>query len=364
MGVFFRKSIRVGPFRYNLSKSGIGVSAGIKGLRLGSGPKGNYVHMGRGGIYYRKTLNGQKGSNQNDTDVNFSGNGQSGASNLPPPAESVGEFREIDSGSIALMTSESSRELLKEIQDRHGKFRLFPATVVCSVVAALAMLIGGVSAPIFVVVSVALVVLCLVASNRDQVAKSVVLFFEFDDELQASYESILETFKNLAACGRIRHIHALADVRDKKYHAGADAVVQATNVTPKTGTLPFLKTNIDFPIFPAGRQKLAFLPDRLLVFEPDGVGAVEYEDLKFEISTGKFIESGGAPHDAKVVGQTWKYVNKKGGPDRRFKDNPELPIVECEYLEFTSGNGLREQFQFSRLGVAEPFERAIRRIVR
>ena len=54
MSFFLRKAIRFGPIRFNLSKSGIGVSAGIKGLRIGTGPKGPYVHAGRGGIYYRK----------------------------------------------------------------------------------------------------------------------------------------------------------------------------------------------------------------------------------------------------------------------------------------------------------------------
>jgi hypothetical protein len=56
MGFYLRKSIKVGPIRFNLSKSGVGVSAGVTGFRIGTGPRGNYVHMGRGGIYYRKTL--------------------------------------------------------------------------------------------------------------------------------------------------------------------------------------------------------------------------------------------------------------------------------------------------------------------
>jgi hypothetical protein len=55
MGLYIRKSLRVGPIRFNLSKSGIGMSAGIKGLRLGTGPRGNYVHMGRGGLYFRQS---------------------------------------------------------------------------------------------------------------------------------------------------------------------------------------------------------------------------------------------------------------------------------------------------------------------
>ena len=59
MSFFLRKSLRFGPIRFNLSKSGIGVSAGVKGLRIGKGPRGNYVSAGRGGIYYRKTLGGK-----------------------------------------------------------------------------------------------------------------------------------------------------------------------------------------------------------------------------------------------------------------------------------------------------------------
>jgi hypothetical protein len=36
MGFYLRKSISVGPLRFNLSKSGIGVSAGVKKQTLGS----------------------------------------------------------------------------------------------------------------------------------------------------------------------------------------------------------------------------------------------------------------------------------------------------------------------------------------
>ena len=56
MGFYIRKSVSVGPFRLNLSKSGLGLSVGVKGFRVGVGPAGQYVHMGRGGIYYRKTF--------------------------------------------------------------------------------------------------------------------------------------------------------------------------------------------------------------------------------------------------------------------------------------------------------------------
>jgi hypothetical protein len=52
---YLRKSLKAGPFRVNVSKSGIGVSTGIPGIRVGAGPRGTYVRMGGGGIYYQQT---------------------------------------------------------------------------------------------------------------------------------------------------------------------------------------------------------------------------------------------------------------------------------------------------------------------
>jgi hypothetical protein len=39
MGWSFRRSIRLGPFRFNLSKSGIGTSVGVPGYRIGKDAK-------------------------------------------------------------------------------------------------------------------------------------------------------------------------------------------------------------------------------------------------------------------------------------------------------------------------------------
>jgi Protein of unknown function (DUF4236) len=57
MGFYLRRSLRLGPFRFNLSKSGIGVSAGVKGLRVGVDARGKgYVAGGRYGLYFRERL--------------------------------------------------------------------------------------------------------------------------------------------------------------------------------------------------------------------------------------------------------------------------------------------------------------------
>lgn len=48
------------------------------------------------------------------------------------------------------------------------------------------------------------------------------------------------------------------------------------------------------------------------------------------------------------VGKTWQYVNKNGGPDRRFANNPVLPIMMYGNLELTSASGLQWKVQSSR----------------
>lgn len=55
MSFYLRKSVKAGPFRFNLSKSGVGVSAGVPGFRVGTGPRGNYVRVGGSGVFYRAT---------------------------------------------------------------------------------------------------------------------------------------------------------------------------------------------------------------------------------------------------------------------------------------------------------------------
>jgi hypothetical protein len=44
MGLFYRKSVKLGPFRVNLSGSGIGYSLGGRGFRVGKSSRGrNYA---------------------------------------------------------------------------------------------------------------------------------------------------------------------------------------------------------------------------------------------------------------------------------------------------------------------------------
>ena len=62
MGWSFRKSIGLGPFRVNISKSGIGYSVGAMGFRTGVNARGrSYKSMSIPGTGLRYTPSGGKG---------------------------------------------------------------------------------------------------------------------------------------------------------------------------------------------------------------------------------------------------------------------------------------------------------------
>ncbi len=67
MGWNYRKSVNLGGgFRLNFSKSGVGVSGGVKGFRVSSGPRGKrlFASIPGTGLYYTKSLGGGKSSSR------------------------------------------------------------------------------------------------------------------------------------------------------------------------------------------------------------------------------------------------------------------------------------------------------------
>lgn len=353
MGFYFRKSISVGPFRFNLSKSGIGVSTGIPGLRIGTGPRGTYIHAGKGGLYYRKTLsagNGKRKGTVNTVPLPVTTPPAVPLSVVPPVFGSSPALVEIESGSVLRMTDSSSADLLTELNKKRRAMRFWPAVA--------AMSIGvGLAFPPMLLVGFAATAACY---WWDMVRKTAVLMYELEPEAADDYNALHEAFEALAAAKGQWHIAATQEVLDRKRHAGAADSVKRTAIRLSKAAPRFVKTNIEVPMISAGQQSLYFFPDRLFIFDGDGVGAVAYSDLTMQVRTTNFIEEERVPEDTQVVGSTWKYLNKDGGPDRRFSDNRQIPIVLYDQIWFGSRTGLNEIVQISRVGPASQFAHAVR----
>ncbi|MDB4912396.1 MAG: Nucleotide-binding protein [Gemmatimonadetes bacterium] len=352
MGLYFRKSVRVGPLRFNFSKSGIGLSAGIPGFRVGMGPRGNYVHMGRGGLYYRATL-----PNASSNTLTRPASSRTIPSPVADPT--LGPEVAIDSGSVLAMVDHSAAGLLYELNEKRSRLRLAPSAGVLSIVL-LFSLRPRLRDEMEVTLAVVCGLLCLGVYYWDAFRKTTVVMYELEDEALDRYETLHAAIGELRKAKRMWHVSSSAVVLDRKYHAGASSSVRRASTSVAVGSPPFVKSNVDVPSIGVGRQRLFLFPDRILVFDAGKVGAVSYADLEVKRTTTRFVEEGGVPGDSRVVDRTWRYVNKNGGPDKRFKDNREIPICEYEELNFRSPSGLNELLQMSLVGAGLALEAFLR----
>lgn len=355
MGFYIKKSVSVGPLRFNLSKSGVGISAGFKGFRIGTGPRGNYVHMGRGGLYYRATLSSPSASHQSRSRPRPLRPDQTQELGLVP-------MTDIASAEAQSIVDSSSADLVAEMNAKRKMILIWPFVFGVGLIATLILLESSApqwAAPAAAILTVALT---LVASFKDRLRKTTVLLYELDTDVEKHYEALHNAFRALAHAGGRWHISARGDVSDWKRNAGAAYLLKRSSIAITTDNPPFVKSNITAPAVPVGRHTLYFFPDKLLIFEPNGVGAVSYENLRVCASSTRFIESGSVPRDAQIVDRTWKYVNKNGGPDRRFNDNREIPIALYEEIAFTSTTGLNERIQVSKTGLGGGLDATIKRL--
>lgn len=354
MGIYLRKGISVGPFRFTASKSGINVSAGIKGFRLGSGPRGNYIHMGAGGVYYRASLPKAKPSKPSYSNLTET----SGTIPEIPPG-THDPLEEIDSADVSQIVDSSSKELLDELNLKRQKMRSWPSAAILSLLLFYSAVSSGWSEYALWGVAIAGLVGTYLVYARDVLVKTSVLIYDFDPEMERSYGVLHSTAERLAGCSGTWHIEASGKVHDSKYHAGANSLVRRKVTKIQKAEPPYLKTNVETISVGVGRQTLHFFPDRVLIYDTNGVGAVNYKDLVISVSNTQFIEEERVPSDARVVDRTWRYVNKSGGPDKRFKDNREIPICLYESISMTSYSGLNELIQISQTGHGLDFQSAV-----
>lgn len=358
MGFFFRQSTRLGPFRINFSKSGIGVSTGIPGFRIGTGPRGAYIFSGAKGFYYRQSL-GRRGAEAARPSATPSPAVQNRPA-VPSPDVTLGEERIIDSGSVLAMTDSSADDLLQELNACRKRTVLWPVALFGVGVACALLFLTNADRLVVVGVLVLGGIGTAWVYGWDIQRKGFVLQYGLDGRTEACAKALVSAFERLQGVASAWYLQSTREVRQRKYHAGADNVVRRSATRVAFGEPPYLRVNIPVPALPVGKETLYFLPDRLLIYGADGIGAVAYRDLKVDVRETHFIEGERVPRDAEVVDRTWRYVNKSGGPDRRFKDNVELPVCRYEELTLTAASGLHEALQLSKCGLGKPFADIVR----
>ncbi|MGA4792256.1 hypothetical protein [Nocardia sp. AB354] len=198
----------------------------------------------------------------------------------------------------------------------------------------------------------------------DQGRRNVVVFYDVTGDPAAWYDTVVTNAQALAQSHMLWRIEAsrqLTGTHQRKVNALARSLINRSPVRLQFEKPKHLVTNVVVPTFVCGRDALYLLPDRILVRTQRTFSDVTYSRLDIDWSVSRFIESGRVPRDGKQVDTTWQYANIGGGPDRRFKNNRQIPVMAYDRLTLSSGEGLSWLVDCSRPDSAKQLAAVLRR---
>lgn len=376
MGLRFRRSVKVFPgVRLNISSRGISTTVGVRGASVNFGPRGTYLNLGIPGTHIGVRQRVDRPAPP--AALPAPGSPLQPPLAFPPPSPIFEEPLpgEIASGTSDEITSDglrAFRDLIVEAGSEANRLRaelpairaqadtqrsrrdawergflfkrLFPARLEARVAEAkeaereLEELEGQIAA-------------CALPLKVD-----------LPNEHRSAFATLTQAFDALAQCRCCWDTTSEVAIDRVRERSWASSAVTRRLVRLGRTAPPLVRFDGPVLFFPnANGGDLFILPGFLMVFRNlHDFALIELREVTITCLPVKFVEDMRVPEDTRVVGQTWQYVNKGGGPDRRFSYNPQRPIVQYATLEFFSSAGLNEQYMFSHPDAAERFERAFR----
>lgn len=163
----------------------------------------------------------------------------------------------------------------------------------------------------------------------------VFLGYSLDPSAERKLDSIRRAFASLNQSSRVWVYRLREHENDKqwKYHAGSLFTVAKQPIVLFNRPIPNVETNIRVFGLTHGHRAFYFLPEKLLVIDGGEVFHVEYAELAVSTDHLEYVEAeGNVFRDSEVIAHRPRFINRDGSPDRRFKNNHELPVVRCGIL--------------------------------
>lgn len=348
MPFFFRKSFGPKGLRVNLSKTGIGVSTGVKGMRVSIRPKGAYVNVGAKGIYYRKKIgDGYMPSRP-------SGDQSAGGAPPPQPISPGSVLPPITTADPSQLVSVDQAGVIQSLNEIAGKVEVWKILLPFGSIVSLILAFVHPVAFLVMLAVTALVTIVVFLAERE--SHSYRMQYDLDAQGKVVWKAVSDGVAWLRSSQMVWRVDAAAAGWDYKTQSNADHIVNRSTVNRGVTSPKVIQSNIKPEILDCNGLQLIFLPDALYVFGNKAFGTVAYRELRVTSGETSFVESGSVPRDAQQIGTTWKYVNRDGGPDRRFADNYEIPIMHYGEVHLSSPQGLNVFLKTSSVQAAKGFE--------
>lgn len=362
----FRKRVKLFPgVTLNFSKTGISTTFGVPGASVNFNKQGTFLNTGLPGtgIYDRKRIGGQRKFNpSNQTFQDYEIPQQKIIPDRSTDLKSTENVEEITTEGLQelrdtlLSCYQEKDELKREIAKAKSSLQTSQNILVFSYLIIIGFFIKR------------------FAQNRDekkeyladlekQLSECYVnIDIKTDEQIKKSFLELLDSYKILLTCQKIWDITAISKIDKAATRSAVSESITRKQVNFGFGNLDIIKSKFDALHFEnANGGDLYIYPAFIAIVDSTKkFGLIDIREIEFDFISQNFLEEGVVPSDSNVIGNTWAKVNKNGSPDRRFKDNYQIPICLYGNIEIKSATGLNEAYCFSNHDKAEQFSKTFK----
>lgn len=336
MGLRFRRSINLGGFRINISKSGIGYSWGIPGARYtktATGRERITVGIPGTGISWVQESSGKKKQKYNK--------------------HAVQKQQNIVDTKYDDPTVDLTKVDMKRVSsDSYGEFIAIANQYSWMEVFGMILLLSGIMAfayPIcFLTGIIGIIMVWYVKRNL-----LVNVTYEFEDYDINQYEEMHNLWKKASHSIEFIETVSSAKINDQKKNANANQRVTAKRVRVKRRVPCFIHSNFKPTVLELSNRILFLFPDKLIVEKGLRFAAIDYSDLDIFVGSTMMITDKKVS-DSNFVTTVWARTNRDGSRDLRYKDNKQLNQYEYGIIKMMNP-ALDVEIMFSKIELLEEF---------
>lgn len=356
MGLKFRRRQKLFPgVNLNLSAKGVSVTVGIKGLSVNFNKSGAYLNTGIPGTgIYDRTRVAKWEQSKNEVITENPNQYYFLSKNL----ESA-----ISSNLANSVTSEGLAEIKENLIEARKEYEDIKAEI-------FQLSIETQKLKKYLSLMKLIIIGFFMNNLKDKIEDNENYIEHLNDQLsqctinietnidrnsENQYKQLEDSFKKLLTVNYVWH--KLKEETNKDNRTSASHNIDRKRTKLCIDKVNFIESDYEaFCFVKANGDKLYLYPAFAILYNnKNNFGIVELAELEIKFSYAKYHEIESLPNDTDIIGNVWLKENNDGSPDKRYKNNYQVPVVKYGELTFKSKSGINEVFIFSNAKLAEAF---------
>lgn len=342
MGFRFRKSIKLGCFRVNLSKHGVGYSFGVPGFRK--------TIKATGGTRTTCSIPGTGLSYSTDSKkLKLKSSKKSSGRSVRTSSTTTVDY--VDPFKVESVMQESNQNEFVNKLNKITSFnnRRIPWLWISGILSfACFSSIADSTDDGVVLLGLGTCIAFLFVFIHYFKKKTIDLDVEMDTDVSTSYAGV-EQINNLLKS--ISIVTEMTSYNNTKKQVSTDVSKLKFGKEKILG----LNSNCEFCYIQANAVKVYFLPNIILTYQNKKWIGIDYSELAVSYQPASLFRPKQEATDSKLIREGWAYENKDGSRDKRY--SPNFPGYYYEYglVKLTSNNGLKLFMLISNAAKASQF---------